>query len=378
MAMTFYADNPSFTDRIRDAVSEIPLLPVVAVNITMPLWSNWMLNLSDTLAVVAQAVAVLIALIKCYEAITGGTHGQQRDAVKSLADAASVAAKKGATTSGTAAAVGALAVLGILAALPFFKKTDTPPLAIISTSVPSVKGRKRTKDDAGEDGDADAPHSPGGPAWYQELTALIGTHEGTARKPNPVVQKMFADAGFPKIKDTTATPWCAAGVNAVLERSGNPGTKALDARSFLRWGEELDKPVIGCIVVLWRVSPKSWQGHVGLYAGETATHILVLGCNQSDSVTVAKFPKSKLLGYRWPRKPATLKTAVAAKVSAASSAVSAATQATRELEGLKEPLQQAGMHKWAGYLAIACALLAMAAALYANRQRIADFFKRGQ
>ena len=39
-------------------------------------------------------------------------------------------------------------------------------------------------------------------------------------------------------------------------------------------------------------------GHVAFYVGETATQIKVLGGNQSNSVSVANYPKSRLLGFR--------------------------------------------------------------------------------
>lgn len=374
VAATFPSDT--IANQMREALSGVPLIPVLLVNFTMPVWRDWLSLASDALAISAQVLAVMLALYKLYEALAAGRDGRG-EAAKSFADVASLAAKKGATTSG-AAFLGGLAILGVIGALAAGAKRDQPaPLAIMSNpAAVSGKSRKRSKDDAGEDGETEAG-SAEGPAWFRELHGLIGTHEGTARKPNPAVQKMFKDAGFPNIKDTTGVAWCAAGLNAVLERSGNPGSKSLAARSFLNWGEPCE-PKLGCIVVIWRVSKNGWQGHCFLYAGETETHIKGLGCNQSDSVTVALFPKSRVLGYRWPRQVSTLKTAVAAKLSAASSTASAITQGAKELEELKEPLQQAGLHQWAGYLALALALVSVAAALYANRQRVRDFYSRGQ
>ena len=46
--------------------------------------------------------------------------------------------------------------------------------------------------------------------------------------------------------------------------------------------------------------PDPTQGHVGLYLGETSTSLLLLGGNQHNAVSVAAFPKSRLLGLRWP------------------------------------------------------------------------------
>jgi hypothetical protein len=60
-------------------------------------------------------------------------------------------------------------------------------------------------------------------------------------------------------------------------------------------------PGLGTILVFSRGS----GGHVGVYMGEDSTHYHVLGGNQSDRVSVARIPKTRLLpgqlGSRWPR-----------------------------------------------------------------------------
>lgn len=113
-----------------------------------------------------------------------------------------------------------------------------------------------------------------------------------------VLSKFFEASGGPRI-DPRKTPWCAAFANAVLQASGTKGTGSLAARSFLKWGTPTQTPTEGDIVVLSRGSNPA-HGHVGFYAGETDTHIKVLGGNQRDSVSVREYPKSRLLGYRKP------------------------------------------------------------------------------
>ena len=139
----------------------------------------------------------------------------------------------------------------------------------------------------------------GEPAWMAEARALVGLKEIVGSKHEPRIVQFFADAGHPWVKDDE-TAWCAAFVNAMLKRAGIDGTGSLAARSFLQWGEKLDKPRVGCIAVFWRGSKNSWQGHVGFYVGEEGSNILVLGGNQGNAVSIAKYPKSRLLGYRWP------------------------------------------------------------------------------
>jgi uncharacterized protein (TIGR02594 family) len=144
------------------------------------------------------------------------------------------------------------------------------------------------------------------PAWYREAVKDLGIKEVPGPANNKRILKLFGDGGFGTIKDET-TPWCAIGLNGWLARAGVPGTSRANARSFLDWGIRLDRPVPGCIVVIAR-PPVPWQGHVGIYEGEDATHIRLLGANQNDSVSRGWFPKSRLIreggrltSYRWPK-----------------------------------------------------------------------------
>ncbi len=95
------------------------------------------------------------------------------------------------------------------------------------------------------------------------------------------------------------TPWCSSFVNWCVTQAGLAGTNSARARSWSKWGRKLRKPRPGCIVVLSRPRAGPDAGHVGFYAGETATRIKLLGGNQSDSVNIASYPRSRLIGYRW-------------------------------------------------------------------------------
>lgn len=137
------------------------------------------------------------------------------------------------------------------------------------------------------------------PKWYAEAKIFEGLTEIVGSKHEAKIVGFFAEAGHPGIIDDE-TPWCAAFANAMLARAGIEGTGSLLARSFLKWGVELKKPVVGCVAVFQRGS-SSWQGHVAFYVGETDTHIEVLGGNQGNAVNIKPYSKKKLLGYRWPK-----------------------------------------------------------------------------
>ncbi|MEM1284496.1 MAG: TIGR02594 family protein [Pseudomonadota bacterium] len=136
------------------------------------------------------------------------------------------------------------------------------------------------------------------PAWLREAERHLGTREWSGRRHNPVVVRFFAKAGFGGIRDDE-TPWCAAFINAIMATCRLPTTGKLTARSFLAWGEPLQQPKRGAVAI-FRRGRSNWQGHVGLVVGDDATHLTILGGNQSNAVTLARYPRSKLLGLRWP------------------------------------------------------------------------------
>jgi uncharacterized protein (TIGR02594 family) len=132
---------------------------------------------------------------------------------------------------------------------------------------------------------------------YDLARLEIGTYEW-AEGSNPRVDAYFDDVGYPSMTDETA--WCAAFVGAMLKRCGLPHTGKLTARSYLDWGKPVDlsKAQPGDVVVLWRGSPTSWQGHVGLYDRQADGNVYLLGGNQRDQVSVAGYSIDRVLSVR--------------------------------------------------------------------------------
>jgi len=95
-------------------------------------------------------------------------------------------------------------------------------------------------------------------------------------------------------------PWCSSFANFVTDTSGFKGTGLANARSWLKWGVPIDKPVLGCVVVLKRGAPPS--GHVAFCDHEDISNgiVRVIGGNQGDAVKVSRFPVADVLGYRSP------------------------------------------------------------------------------
>ena len=118
----------------------------------------------------------------------------------------------------------------------------------------------------------------------------LGLKEWPGAKHNPAVMALFAKSGHAEIKDDE-TPWCAAFVGAVLAEAGARGTGALNARSYMKWGEAVDisDAKAGDVVVFWRGSRDGWQGHVAFFVALKKGKIDVLGGNQSNAVSIAPY-----------------------------------------------------------------------------------------
>ena len=127
----------------------------------------------------------------------------------------------------------------------------------------------------------------------------IGQSEFPGSGKNPRIAEYHKAAGY---KGTEDDAWCSSYACWVLEKAGYKSTNSAWARSFLEYGEKLTKPKYGCLVIYSREPAGSGNGHVHFYHSETATHILGIGGNQDNLVKVKAYPKSAVLGYRWPIK----------------------------------------------------------------------------
>lgn len=138
--------------------------------------------------------------------------------------------------------------------------------------------------------------------WLQEARRLIGVREAPGAGPdNPVILDWADNLGLDYDHDQIA--WCglfvAHCVGATLGGEPLPANP-LGARSWMKFGAPTT-PQPGAIMVFWRKSLASWEGHVGLYAGENPDKgYYILGGNQSDSVCYAWLDPDRLLGARWP------------------------------------------------------------------------------
>lgn len=134
------------------------------------------------------------------------------------------------------------------------------------------------------------------PPWLAIAEKEIGVTEVDGDGNNNRIIEYHSATELKATEDSV--PWCSAFVCWCLLRAGQKSTYDAWARSYLSYGEKLEKPIPGCVVVFSRGQE---SGHVGFFIKEDALWTWVLGGNQNDEVCIAKYAKWRVLAYRWPK-----------------------------------------------------------------------------
>lgn len=135
----------------------------------------------------------------------------------------------------------------------------------------------------------------------------VGIAELAGAKNHPLIQWWISLCGM-GLDANDEIPWCSAFVNGMAWDLRLPRSNSLAARSWLEVGTPVDymsaKAGYDVVVLKRGLEPQpgpdiiNAPGHVGIFAGLTATTISVLGGNQNNMVSVASFPLLRLLGVR--------------------------------------------------------------------------------
>ena len=138
---------------------------------------------------------------------------------------------------------------------------------------------------------------------------LLGLKEVDGATSNPMILAMLQlDASW--VTDDE-TPWCSAMMNFCCWLADAWRSRSLAARSWLLAPNSipLAEATVGDIIILSRGTGKQPDasviqapGHVGFYMGlsEDGSSVMVLGGNQGNTVSIAPFPKTRVLGVRRP------------------------------------------------------------------------------
>lgn len=131
-----------------------------------------------------------------------------------------------------------------------------------------------------------------------DMLANYGLTEVDGPKSNEKILEFFREIGYDWVTDDSTTAWCSAVLNYFAKHRGYERSGKLDARSWLKVGDIILEPELGDIVVFWRNSYDSWEGHVGIFINRNVTHVWCLGGNQNNGINISAYPRDRVLGYR--------------------------------------------------------------------------------
>jgi uncharacterized protein (TIGR02594 family) len=140
--------------------------------------------------------------------------------------------------------------------------------------------------------------------WMQYAIAELGVAEipGPDNNIRIMDYARFVELQWPDFTEDIV--WSGLFVNYVLKKGGFdqfPDSPLLN-RNWANWGVALalDQPKIGALAVLSPTGGTASSGHVGFVVGIEDNTLTILGGNQRDSVSVAKYARSRLVALRLP------------------------------------------------------------------------------
>jgi len=135
---------------------------------------------------------------------------------------------------------------------------------------------------------------------YAAALPYLGTKETPGAATNPTITRWIKQAATWLDKDDSETPWCGAfrGHLGLQTATGCP-PEHYRAAAWAKWGSPIDitKPLLwqrGDTIVMTRPG----GNHVCLLDRIQGTKAYCLGGNQSDAVTIAPFPLTRITHVR--------------------------------------------------------------------------------
>ncbi|GGB16141.1 TIGR02594 family protein [Agarivorans gilvus] len=128
--------------------------------------------------------------------------------------------------------------------------------------------------------------------WMKTAYKELGQSEVPGFKANPRIIQYFSASNFWGKDDSGGkNAWCASFVAWVMKKHGyTPVKNAFRAKSWENFGKTISTPVQGAIAI----KSRKGGGHVGFVVGQSATgqYLFILGGNQGDKVSIAKYKTS--------------------------------------------------------------------------------------
>jgi uncharacterized protein (TIGR02594 family) len=136
------------------------------------------------------------------------------------------------------------------------------------------------------------------PPWLALARQKMGFLENEERT------KAFLKADGKTLGDPSQFPWCGDFIETCFGLTLRDEILPVNpyyALNWLKWGQGLTEPALGCVGVKKRFQNKVLVGgHVFFVVGQTQLNIFALGGNQSNRVSIVTISKNVVEGYRWP------------------------------------------------------------------------------
>lgn len=136
-----------------------------------------------------------------------------------------------------------------------------------------------------------------GPRLLKEMLALYGAIETPGKADNPLILSWAKSIGLGSVYKHDSTAWCGLAMAYAAAQAGwehAPRGNALWAQNWASWGNPVDAPMLGDVLVFTRRG----GGHVGLYVGEDKACFHVIGGNQGDAVSIKRIARGRLFASR--------------------------------------------------------------------------------
>lgn len=132
--------------------------------------------------------------------------------------------------------------------------------------------------------------------WIAEARRHIGLAEIPGKQHNPTIIRWLTELKAWWHEDET--PWCGTFVAHCLRTAGRDIPQHwYRAKAYAAYGRILPKPAYGCLAVFNRAG----GGHVGFVVGQDKHgSLMILGGNQGNKVSIARFPIGRVIAYVWP------------------------------------------------------------------------------
>ena len=136
------------------------------------------------------------------------------------------------------------------------------------------------------------------PVWMDVARRELGVREVRGKQDNPRIIQYLRSTRYRPAVYHDEIPWCSAFVCWVLEASGIRSTRSAAAISYESFGDALDAPQPGALIVTMRQDRRNPRArHVGFWESPGR----LLGGNQGNRVSVKDFDESTITAIRWPR-----------------------------------------------------------------------------